>query len=139
MVSSFMGFRRKVTQTRKARPHAQAPRDFQEVFLCHGRASSESGGMGKATKIRNCPAVGREIAAVECGRNRGVVYNCPAECPYCPWSPENYDDFLDIEERVDQETSVFYRSVAGSQNNIRNAIGGIMDGDGDEEKKEHRA
>jgi hypothetical protein len=91
--------------------------------------------MGKATKFRNCPAVGREIAAVECGRNRGVVYNCPSDCPYCPWTPENYDDFLEIEQAVDRETNGFYRSVAGSRDNIRNAINRIMDGDGDEDEK----
>lgn len=91
--------------------------------------------MGKATKFRNCPVVGREIAAVECGRNRGVVYNCPVDCPYCPWTPENYDDFLDIEQCVDRETNVFYRSVAGSRDNIRNAIDRIMDGYGSEEEK----
>jgi hypothetical protein len=91
--------------------------------------------MGKATKFRNCPVVGREIAAVECGRNRGVVYNCPADCPYCPWTLENYDDFLEIEQDVDRETNVFYRSVAGSRDNIRNAIDRIMDGDGDEDEK----
>ncbi len=42
---------------------------------------------------------------------------------------------MEIEQCVDQETNVFYKSVAGSRGNIRNAIDRIMDGDGHEDEK----
>jgi hypothetical protein len=69
--------------------------------------------MGKANKQRECPAAGRAITAVECGRNRGVVFDCPEDCPFCPWTAENYDALLEIEDAVDAATWIFYKEVAG--------------------------
>jgi hypothetical protein len=69
--------------------------------------------MGKANKLRECPAAGRAITAVECGRNRGVVFDCPEDCPFCPWSAGNYDALLEIEDAVDAATWIFYKEVAG--------------------------
>ena len=90
--------------------------------------------MGKASRKRNCPVAGREITPVECGTKRGTIYDCPAECPFCPWSPENYDDLLEIEDRVDKETWVFYESLVGlrEMQNRFAVINGQADEDGDD-------
>ncbi len=54
--------------------------------------------MGQAKKKqRQCPAVGRDIGAAECGANRVSRYPCPADCPYNPWAPEAYDQERAIE------------------------------------------
>jgi hypothetical protein len=54
--------------------------------------------MGQSkNKQRMCPAVGRGISAAECGENRVSQYQCPAECPYNPWSLSAYDQVLAIE------------------------------------------
>lgn len=88
--------------------------------------------MGKASKRRLCPAVGREITPVECGTNRGVNYECPPECPFCPWSPDNYDDFLEIEKRIDRQVFAFYESVVGRRE-FQNQFGALgEDEEGDE-------
>ena len=57
--------------------------------------------MGEAKKKRACPAVGRNISAAECGDNRLSHYACPAACPFNPFSPENYKQQLEIEDRLD--------------------------------------
>jgi len=80
--------------------------------------------MGKASKRRNCPVAGREITPVECGTKRGTLYDCPVDCPFCPWSPENYDDFLDIEGRIDKEVLSFYESQVGLRE-FQNQFAGI--------------
>src|SRR4051794_36435813 len=55
--------------------------------------------MSKAKKhLRPCPALGREITAAECGSGRGSAYRCPAECPFFPFTPANYDKHGEIEE-----------------------------------------
>jgi hypothetical protein len=69
--------------------------------------------MGKIDKFRECPAVGRRIKPVECGKNRGKNYACPPECPHCPWAMANYDDFLDIEGAIDTKTIGFFIDVVG--------------------------
>jgi hypothetical protein len=60
--------------------------------------------MSKASKKRECPAVGREISSGECGGNRISHYACPAECPYLPFAPANYSQLLDLEGKLDQES-----------------------------------
>jgi len=69
--------------------------------------------MGKAKKHRECPAVGRQIPAPECGEKRGTDYDCPPHCPYCPWAISNYDELLRIEQRVDQKALRFYLETVG--------------------------
>lgn len=56
--------------------------------------------MSKATKRRPCPATQRQISAAECGANRISRYNCPATCPFNPFSPAQYDTFLQVEAAV---------------------------------------
>jgi hypothetical protein len=57
--------------------------------------------MGQAKhKRRDCPAVGRVIDAAECGANRASRYQCPAECPFNPWSPALYERSGEIEDAV---------------------------------------
>jgi hypothetical protein len=56
--------------------------------------------MGKATKRRPCPAVGHEITPAECAENRNSRYRCPAECPYNPFAPQNYEQLLALEAAV---------------------------------------
>jgi hypothetical protein len=59
--------------------------------------------MAKLAKQRQCPAVGREIPSAECGENRASRYACPAECPYNPFAPANYNAFLEVERRADDK------------------------------------
>lgn len=57
--------------------------------------------MGQSKKKRVCPAVGRNISAAECGDNRLSHYACPETCPFNPFSPINYGQQLEIEDRLD--------------------------------------
>lgn len=59
--------------------------------------------MSKISKLRECPAVGRQITAAECGENRGSRYTCPAECSYFTFAPANYEALLKLEREVDQK------------------------------------
>ncbi|MFM8809645.1 MAG: hypothetical protein ACKOJB_12235, partial [Chthoniobacterales bacterium] len=69
--------------------------------------------MGKANKLRDCPAVGRKITGQECGANRGTRYDCPSDCPHCPWTEENYDQLLEISRKFDQKLTDFYGKTVG--------------------------
>lgn len=60
--------------------------------------------MSKATKHRPCEATQRVISAAECGQNRISRYNCPANCPFNPFSPTQYDSFEEIEARLLSKT-----------------------------------
>jgi hypothetical protein len=68
--------------------------------------------MGKASKLRACPAVGRDISSAECGASRISLYTCPADCPHLPFAPANYTQLLEIEERLDRRAMDFL--IAGS-------------------------
>ncbi len=60
--------------------------------------------MGKASKQRLCPAVGRKISAGECGECRGSRYTCPEDCGHNPFEPANYLQLLEIEDGLDAKT-----------------------------------
>ncbi|MFT4586276.1 MAG: hypothetical protein ACI9VS_000779 [Candidatus Binatia bacterium] len=62
--------------------------------------------MAKNSKRRDCPAAGREISSAECGQNRQSRYACPADCPHSPFAPENYDQFLELEEGLNTKAFV---------------------------------
>lgn len=70
--------------------------------------------MGKANKMRDCPAVGRKITGQECGANRGTSYDCPSDCPHCPWTEENYDQLLEIGRKFDGKLMDFYGKTVGA-------------------------
>ncbi|MBT5706451.1 MAG: hypothetical protein HOI66_09030 [Verrucomicrobia bacterium] len=55
---------------------------------------------------RECPAVDRTISSGECGAKRNAEYRCPSDCPYNPFALANYDQLLEIEERVDHKTTL---------------------------------
>lgn len=56
--------------------------------------------MGQAKKKRTtCPASGNPIQPTECGTKRMSQYTCPENCPQNPWSVENYDRQLEIDNR----------------------------------------
>ena len=57
--------------------------------------------MSKSSKRRNCPAAGREISSAECGEGRQSRFACPADCPFNPFSAQNYSQYLEIEEAAD--------------------------------------
>jgi len=57
--------------------------------------------MGKKTRMRECPAAGREIEAFECAAGRHTTYSCPERCPFDPFSPAHYDQFRQIEQSAD--------------------------------------
>lgn len=60
--------------------------------------------MSNARKhLRACPALGRAITPAECGAGRGSAYQCPAECPFFPFTPANYDKHGEIESRLIQK------------------------------------
>ncbi len=60
--------------------------------------------MGEAkNKQMDCPAVGRRIKPQQCGENRMSNYACPADCPNNPWTPENYDRALEIQDRCTEK------------------------------------
>jgi len=66
--------------------------------------------MGQAkNKIKQCPVTGRKISPRECGENRMSNYDCPANCPQNPWSPENYDHLRDIDHKTREKTLNRYR------------------------------
>ncbi len=57
--------------------------------------------MGQASKRnRDCPAVGRAITSAECGATRNTLHPCPPECRFNPFSPSNYERFLEIENQT---------------------------------------
>jgi hypothetical protein len=60
--------------------------------------------MGKASKHRQCPALGREISRSDCGANRHSRYACPAACPHNPFALENYTALLATEDELDHRT-----------------------------------
>ena len=68
--------------------------------------------MSKASKQRDCPAVGRKISATECVANRHNPYACPATCPHDPFAPANYGRFLELEGRVDHKSMEYFREHA---------------------------
>ena len=70
--------------------------------------------MGKANKLRDCPAVGRKITGLECGSNRGTRYDCPPDCPHCPWTEDNYDQLLEIGRKFDGKLMDFYGKTVGA-------------------------
>ena len=66
--------------------------------------------MGQAkNKIKQCPVTDRKISTRECGENRMSNYDCPADCPQNPWSPENYDRLRDIDHKTREKTLNRYR------------------------------
>lgn len=60
--------------------------------------------MGKTSKQRRCPALGREISSVDCGENRVSRYACPEDCPHNPFAAANYEQLLEIEDGLDKKT-----------------------------------
>ncbi len=54
--------------------------------------------------LRACPVLGRDITSAECGEGRGSVNACPAECPFFPFTPANYDQHGEIESRLISKT-----------------------------------
>ena len=57
--------------------------------------------MSRKSKKRQCPALGQEIEAAECGTNRHSKYDCPVSCTYSPYKPDNYEQLLDLETQLD--------------------------------------
>ena len=60
--------------------------------------------MGKNSKHRLCPALGRDITSADCGEGRHSRHPCPADCPHNPFAPERYDQLLAQEDRLDALT-----------------------------------
>ena len=83
------------------------------------------------SKLRDCPAVNRAISTQECGENRGTKWACPAECPHFPFTPANYDVWLEKEDKLiaaviaralgelpEDEASAFARRLATIPNSL---------------------
>lgn len=53
-----------------------------------------------AKNKRECPALRETITSARCGEQRGVKIQCPEECAFNPFGPQNSDQFLEIERRA---------------------------------------
>jgi len=51
---------------------------------------------------RDCPAAGKQIAAVECAESRHSRYACPEDCPHNTFSPSNYNRLLEVADKSDR-------------------------------------
>ena len=60
--------------------------------------------MSKGSKLRACPALGREISPADCGEQRQSRLACPMDCAHNPFAPANYSQLLEIEDRLDRRT-----------------------------------
>jgi len=60
--------------------------------------------MSKASKLRPCPALGRDISPADCGEQRQSRLACPESCAHNPFAPANYSELLEIEDRLDRKT-----------------------------------
>ena len=82
--------------------------------------------MGKASKHRLCPALGREISRRECGENRHSRWVCPVACPHSPFALENYAALLSTEDALDRRTLTWMfeqaRDRAGLERGLQNAL-----------------
>ncbi|GDY19821.1 hypothetical protein LBMAG56_11660 [Verrucomicrobiota bacterium] len=54
----------------------------------------------------------RDISSAECGENRQSKYACPANCGFNPFTVENYDQYLELENRVLRKSYEWYLSSA---------------------------
>ena len=72
--------------------------------------------MSKASKLRPCPALGRDITPADCGEQRQSRLACPENCPHNPFAPANYSQLLEIEDRMDRKT--IEKFVALTPNNL---------------------
>ena len=82
--------------------------------------------MGKASKHRLCPALGREISRPDCGESRHSRLACPAACPHNPFALENYTALLAIEDVLDRRTLTWMfeeaRDRAGLERGLQRAV-----------------
>jgi hypothetical protein len=60
--------------------------------------------MSKSSKLRPCPALGRDISPADCGEPRQSRLACPADCPHNPFGPAHYSQLLEIEDRLDTKS-----------------------------------
>lgn len=74
--------------------------------------------MSKKTKRRDCAFLGKTITSADCGANRHSTYDCPVSCPHSPYHPDNYEQALAIEERVD---SITLKTVTGDPHILHSA------------------
>ncbi len=49
---------------------------------------------------RNCPALAKTITPKECGSDRVSKINCPPTCEFHPFTPDNTESLLAVEERL---------------------------------------
>ncbi len=57
--------------------------------------------MGRAARQRICPALGGSITPDACATGRLRTIDCPESCSHHAFSPGRYDDFLELESRLD--------------------------------------
>ena len=83
-------------------------RDRQKIVIVRCFLNDLAFRMAKAQKSkRDCPSVGRQISAAECGSGRGSLYACPETCPFSPFTSSNYDQLLAIESNLIRKTMAF--------------------------------
>ena len=71
---------------------------------------------------RICPVVSREISSAECGESRHSLYACPEECPFNPYSADNYDRLLDLTDKVDALQSKWLCTQTEEQQRTREEV-----------------
>ncbi len=74
------------------------------------KACRKCGSRGK----RSCPALQGPICPACCGAGRVDPIPCPPECPYNPFGPGNYDQFLRVDETWQHKASDYVMARFGN-------------------------
>ena len=78
--------------------------------------------MSKTSKLRPCPALGRDISPADCGEQRQSRLACPDDCPHNPFGSANYPQSLEIEERLDIKSLERLVALAQDRAIMQNSI-----------------
>jgi hypothetical protein len=78
--------------------------------------------MSKASKLRPCPALGRDISPADCGEQRQSRLACPENCAHNPFAPASYSQLLEIEDRLDRKTMERLAAVAPDHESLHRDI-----------------
>ena len=78
---------------------------------------------------RWCLAIENHLTPAECGQNRASRYDCPVDCPFNPWSPQNYERALEIERGLDAKMFAALKSEMIGDAESQSAIGRLDESD----------
>lgn len=98
-----------LTQTRMKVERRLAVRNTVMIMKMDEKACRKCGVRGK----RSCPALQGPICPACCGTGRVDPIPCPPECPYNPFGPGNYDQFLRVDETWQHKASDYVMARFG--------------------------